>query len=78
MPDDGAVVDKKNIGDAMQPFERLALIRANWFVAEIAARGYDGETELGHQQMMQRRVRQHRAKVRVAGRRAFGNLRFEI
>ena len=60
-------MDEKNIGDAAEPLQGFTLIRANRLVAEVAARGDDGEIEFGHQQMVQRRVRQHRAEVRIAG-----------
>ena len=52
--DDGAVVNEKHIGNAAQPLQRLEFVRADRFVAQVAAGGDDGETEFGHQQMMQR------------------------
>ena len=50
-----------------QPFQRLVFVRANRLVAQIAAGGDDGKTEFGHQQMMQRSVRQHHAEIGIAG-----------
>ena len=78
MPDDGPVVDEEDIGDAAEPLQRLAFIGANRLVAQIAARGDDWETQLRHQQMVQRIRRQHHAEVGIARRNTSGNLRFEI
>ena len=66
--DDRAIVDEKQIGDATQPVERLALVDADRLVGEIAARRHDGPADVPHQQMMERRVGQHHAEVRVARR----------
>ena len=60
-------MNEKNIGDAAQSFERLAFISANRLVAEVAAGGNDRKTEFSHQQMVQWRVRQHDAEIRIAG-----------
>ena len=43
--------------------------------AEVAARGHDRGTKLRKQQMMQRRIRQHDAEARIAGRNRRGNRR---
>ena len=63
VPDDRAVVDEEEVGDAAEPRERLALVDADRLVGEVAARRDDREAELAHQQMMQRRIRQHHAEV---------------
>ncbi len=67
MPDNGTIMDEKNVGDAAQPFQGFAFVGANRFVAQVAAGRHDRKSEFGHQQMMQRRVGQHRAEVRIAG-----------
>ena len=77
VPDDGAIVYEKDIGDAAEAFERLAFVRANRFIAQVAAGGDDGKFEFGHQQMMQRRVRQHRAEIWIAGSDGIYDLRFD-
>ena len=44
-PDDRPVVDEKEIGDVAEPRHRLALLRDDRLVAEIAARRDDGKAE---------------------------------
>jgi hypothetical protein len=65
--DDRAVVNQEDIRNAPQPVQRLKFIRANRFVAQVAARGDDGKAEFSHQQMMQWIRWQHHAEVGIAG-----------
>ena len=67
VPHNRTVMDEKNIGDAAAAVRGLVFVRANRLIAQVAAGGDDGETEFGQQQMMQRRVRQHDAEIRVIG-----------
>ena len=65
VPDDGAVVDKEQIGNAAKAFEGFVLVGADGLVAQVAARGHDGEAERGHEQMMQGGVGEHDAEIGV-------------
>ena len=67
VPDDGAVVDEEQIGDAAEAFEGFVLVGADRLVAQVAARGHDGEPERRQEQVMQRGVGEHDAEVGVAG-----------
>ena len=67
LPGDGAIVNEENVGDTGQARQSLALVEADRLVAAVAAGGHDGKTDLGHQQMVQRRVRQHDAEIGIAG-----------
>ena len=67
MPDDGAVVDEEEIGDAAEAFEGFVLVGADGLVAEVAAGGDDGEAERRQEQMMQGGVGEHHAEIGVAG-----------
>ena len=67
VPDDGAVVDEEQIGNAAEAFEGFVLVGANGLVAQVAARGHDGKAERGQEQVMQGGVGEHDAEVGVAG-----------
>ena len=67
-PDDRPIVDKEQIRDPAQPLQASCSSDDDRFVAEIAAGGDDRETELPHQQMMQRRIGQHGAEPGIARR----------
>ena len=69
---DRPVVDQEIIGNSSQPLQRLALIDADRFVAQIAAGRDDGYPEISHQEMVQRGVGQHHAETRT-GRRDCGS-----
>src|ERR1035441_5074305 len=57
MPDDGAVVDQEQIGNAAEAFEGFVLVGADRLVAQVAAGGDDGEPERRQGQVMERGVR---------------------
>jgi putative intracellular protease/amidase len=66
MPNDWSIMNEEIVGDARQPLKRLALINADGLIATITAGGNNGKAELTHEQMMQRRVRQHHAVTGIA------------
>ena len=78
MPDNGTIMNEKNIGDAAEPFQGFTFVRANRFIAQVAAGGDDRKAEFGQQQVMQRRVRQHDAEMGIAGSHGICDLRFAI
>ena len=50
VPDDGTVMHQEQIGDAAQSVQRLEFIRADRFVAQVAAGGHDGKGQQREQQ----------------------------
>ena len=71
---DRPIVSQKQIGDAGQPGDGVVILVGDRLVGTVAA-GHDERdvAQLSQQQMMQRRVRQHHAEVRVAGGDRFGD-----
>ena len=69
-PDNRPVVDEEQVGDLDQPLHGLALVDGDGLFAEVAAGRHDRKAQRAHQQMMQRRIGQHRAEQRIAGRHA--------
>ena len=67
MPDDGAVMDQKEIGDAAKAVQGLVFVGADGFIAQVAAGGHDGKAEGGKQQMILRGVGEHYAEVGIVG-----------
>ena len=65
VPDNRAVMDQEEVGDAVEALQRLALIGAERLVAEVPASGHNRKVELAQQQVMQRRVGQHHPEVRI-------------
>ena len=63
---DGPVVGEKEIGDPLEPIERVRVFVRDGLVAAVAARHHQRRPGLAQQQMMQRRVRQHDAEQRIA------------
>ena len=59
---DGPVVHQERVGDARQAHDGVALVRADRFVRQVAARRDDRRTEIRRDQMMERRVGQHHAQ----------------
>jgi len=68
MPHDGPIVHEQQVRDGAKPLARLVFVNANGFIAEIAAGGHHRDADQSHQQMMQRRVRQEYAQVRIPRR----------
>ena len=66
--DDAAVVHQKRIGNAPQSVARVVVADALRLIDDVAAGEHHRRIELGHQQVVQRRVRQHEAQ-RVLPRR---------
>ncbi len=60
---DRAVVDQKQIGDPVKAGQRVMLVGADRLAGQIAAGGDHRKAEIAEQQVMQRRVGQHRAEI---------------
>ena len=67
-PRDGPVVQQKEIRDIAQPRPGFVVVRADRLVGQVAARGHHREPQFAQQQVVQRRIRQHRAQPRQARR----------
>ena len=73
---DGPVVDEEQVRDPAESLDRLGLVDHDGVLGQIAAGGDHGEAEVGHQEMMQRRVGQQRAEPAIAGRHGRRNAIF--
>jgi hypothetical protein len=61
-PGDGTIVNEEQIRDGPESGEGFLLVDADRVVADVAAGGDQGETEIGGQEVVDRRVRQHEAE----------------
>ncbi len=68
VPENRTIVHQEPIRNRAQPPDGVVLVGADRFVGDVAACGYDGESQFRSQEVVQRRVRQHRAEVRIARR----------
>jgi len=57
------VVQNENIGDVLQALASLLVLDGDWLISPISARGNYREGVLRHQQVMDRRIWEHRAQV---------------
>ena len=62
---DRPVVDQEAVGDAAQPFDRLVLGGDDGLLGEVAAGRHHRPAELRHQQVVERRVGEHQAELRL-------------
>ena len=67
MARDRAVVNEKNIGDALQSLPRLMLIGADRLIREVSARCDNRKTKFSAEEVMERRGRQQEAQPRIRG-----------
>ncbi len=51
---------------SVQTLQRFVFIDADRLVAQVSACGHDRKIELAHEQMVQRRIREHDAKIRIS------------
>jgi len=65
--DDGAIVRQHQIRDRPQPLAGVVGRDRHRLFGQIAAGANQRPRRLGQQQMMQRRVRQHHAQLRIVG-----------
>ena len=65
VPNDWAIVDEKKIGNVTETFQGLVFIDANRLVAQISACGHNGKIQLAQEQMVQRRIGEHDAKIGI-------------
>ena len=61
-------MNEKQISDAAETIECLLFVRADRLVGQIPARGDDREAQLAQEDVVERRVREHRAQVRIPRR----------
>jgi len=67
-PFDRPIVDQQRIGDRAEPRQRVVVEVGDGLVAEVARGHHQRPAELPQQEHMQRRVGQHHADGREAGR----------
>jgi hypothetical protein len=56
-------VEQEEVGDAAQPRERVLVLVGDRLVGDVAARHHQRDADVGEQQVMQRRVREHHAEL---------------
>ncbi len=69
-----AVVYEEGVRNTAQPGKGFFRIGTDRLIGEVGTRGNHRESQLGHQDEMKRRVRQHHAEVGIAGRHGGGDL----
>ena len=65
--DDRPIVHEEQIGDAAEPRDDLGFVDHHRLVGEVAAGADQRAADVRHQQVMQRRIRQHQAEQRASG-----------
>jgi hypothetical protein len=65
MPRNGPVVDEEAVDHIAQPLQSLAFVRTDRLVRAISAGGDHGEAQLPEEDVMERGVREHHAKIRI-------------
>ncbi len=66
-------MDNEQVCNSAQPLQRVLLVRDDRLIADIPAGGDHGETEVPHQQVMQRRIGQQGAEPGIAWRHCGSN-----
>ena len=64
---DRAVVEQHDVGDRVEPLERVVVLVRDRLVGDVAARHHERLAGVGEQQVVQRRVREQHAEVGRAG-----------
>ena len=67
-PVDRTVVAEERVGDPAEPLARLVVVVGDRLVRAVAARHHERSAEVGEQQVVERRVREHHAEPRAARR----------
>ena len=75
MAGDRAIVHEEAIGDAAKALHRFSAVGTDGLLAQVAACRDHGEPRRVQEKMMQRRVGEHHAEIRVAGSDALGDRR---
>ena len=65
---DRAVVQEEEVGDVGEPRARVVVLVGDRLVGDVAAGHHERLPNVIHQQVVERRVRQHHAELRRAGR----------
>jgi hypothetical protein len=72
---DRAVVQQEDVGDPREPLQRVVVAERDRLVADVAARQHERHAGVAEQQVVQRRVGEHHAQFRHAGRDPVGDRR---
>ena len=70
---DRPVVSEEGVGDPAQPRPRLVVLERDRLVGDIPARQHERTAEVGREQVVERRVREHDAEPRRPGRDRLGD-----
>ncbi len=65
---DRPVVDEEQVGERREPLERLRVSEADRLIGDVAARHHERQTDVGEQDLVQGRVREHHAEIGSARR----------
>ena len=65
---DRAVVDQEQVGDLGEPLAGVVVLVRDRLVRDVAAREHERLPQIRHQQVVERRVRQHHPELRRPGR----------
>ena len=65
---DRAIVDEEGVGDPVEPLQRVRVAVGDRLVGDVAGGQHQGSADVGREQMVKRRRRQHHAEVGASRR----------